>query len=97
MYRKELWQKFLDRLLLPAGTSTISSASSGALTSRPFDASEIEQLAAWQLNGREIKNAVKTARNWCVCKGSQISVERLESAIAVTAPMAKRVEEAKHS
>ena len=54
---------------------------------------DTEQLAAWELNGREIKNAVKTARTWCVCKRYQISVERIESAIAVTAPMAKKVEQ----
>ena len=60
-------------------------------TFRRLEVSEIEKLAAWELNGREIKNAVKTARNWCICKGYQISVERMESAIAVTAPMAKKI------
>ena len=57
-----------------------------------LDTAELERLAAWELNGREIKNAVKTARNWCICKGHQVSVEKIEDAIAVTAPMAKKVE-----
>lgn len=88
-YRAQLWQKFLDRLLLEAPTA--GPASSMNPTFRRLEVSEIEKLAAWELNGREIKNAVKTARNWCICKGYQISVERMESAIAVTAPMAKKI------
>ena len=60
---------------------------------RQLETPEIEQLAAWELNGREIKNAVKTARNWCLCKGYGMSVERVESAVAVTAPMARKMAE----
>ena len=87
--RAQLWQKFLDRLFVPFEASSPSSVP----MFRRLEAKEIEQLAAWELNGREIKNAVKTARNWCICKGHQISVEKMESAIAVTAPMVKKVEE----
>ncbi|KAL8794731.1 MAG: hypothetical protein Q9195_002685 [Heterodermia aff. obscurata] len=81
-YRAQLWQKFLDRLL--------AESPSPNPPFRRLEPSEIEQLAAWELNGREIKNAVKTARNWCLCKGYEISVERIESAIMVTAPMASK-------
>jgi len=53
----------------------------------------MEELGKWELNGREIKNAVKTVRTWCSCKGFQINLERLEAAIRVTAPQAPKVEE----
>lgn len=52
----------------------------------------MEQLAKWELNGREIKNAIKTVRTWCLCKGYQLSLPRLESGIAVTAPQARKVD-----
>lgn len=93
-YRTQLWRKFLDRLLLEPPSSAASESSANTNPGfRRLETAEIEQLAAWEMNGREIKNAVKTARNWCLCKGYQISAERVESAIAVTAPMAKRMVE----
>ncbi|KAL8828594.1 MAG: hypothetical protein Q9191_002495 [Dirinaria sp. TL-2023a] len=93
-YRAQLWQKFLDRLLLPTEVPATEPTSSKVPTFRRLEIAEIQQLAAWELNGREIKNAVKTARTWCICKGYQISLERMESAIAVTAPTAKKIGEA---
>jgi len=43
------------------------------------------------LNGREIKNAVKTVRTWCVCKEfEEMTLERLEAGIKVTAPQAEK-------
>lgn len=54
---------------------------------------EMKELAKWELNGREIKNAIKTVRTWCVCKGFEINLTRLESGIVVTAPQARKVEE----
>ncbi len=53
----------------------------------------MEELAKWELNGREIKNAIKTVRTWCYCKGFEISLVRLEAGIKVTAPQAKKNEE----
>ena len=54
---------------------------------------DLQQLAKWELNGREIKNAIKTVRTWCVCKSFEINLLRLESGINVTAPQAKKIEE----
>lgn len=51
------------------------------------------ELEKWELNGREIKNAVKTVMTWCLLKGFEMSLERLESGILVTAPQCKKVEE----
>lgn len=54
---------------------------------------DLRELAKWQLNGREIKNAIKTVRTWCLCKGFEMSLVRLEAGVKVTAPQAKKVED----
>src|SRR5882757_8346689 len=54
--RLVLWQKFLSRLPGPEVQAKVSKK-------------EMDELAKWELNGREIKNAIKTVRTWCVCKG----------------------------
>jgi AAA+ superfamily predicted ATPase len=74
-----LWDKFLARL----PTDVQAKLGEG----------EIEELAKWKLNGREIKNAIKTVRTWCACKGFEMSLTRLEAGIKVTAPSSKKVEE----
>lgn len=53
---------------------------------------DLEELAKWELNGREIKNAIKTVKTWCDCKEYDMSLLRLESGIKVTAPQAKKGE-----
>ena len=78
--RLVLWQKFLTRL--PPGPS-------GDLGSEILD-TDLEELAKWELNGREIKNAIKTVRTWCICKQFEMNLLRLESGIKVTAPQAKK-------
>jgi SpoVK/Ycf46/Vps4 family AAA+-type ATPase len=80
--RKVLWEKFLVRLP-PLG---------GETGQEGVGEEVLGELAKWELNGREIKNAVKTVRTWCLIKGFGISLERLEAAITVTAPQAKKVE-----
>ncbi|KAL2265097.1 hypothetical protein VTJ83DRAFT_6197 [Remersonia thermophila] len=57
----------------------------GALTEE-----DIGELAAWQLNGREIKTAVKMARIWCDHKRYALTLSRLENAIRVTSPHASK-------
>ena len=73
--RLVLWRKFLSRL---PGEDVESKLQEG----------DMEELAKWELNGREIKNAIKTVRTWCLCKGFEISLLRLEAGIKVTAPQA---------
>jgi hypothetical protein len=51
---------------------------------------DFTELGQWNLNGREIKNAVKTVRTWCECKGYAMTLSRLESGIRVTAPNAAK-------
>jgi SpoVK/Ycf46/Vps4 family AAA+-type ATPase len=78
--RLVLWRKFLQRL---PGQDVVNELEEG----------DLEELAKWELNGREIKNAIKTVRTWCVCKGFEISLARLEAGIKVTAPSSAKVEE----
>jgi hypothetical protein len=52
---------------------------------------DMKELAKWELNGREIKNAIKTVRTWCVIKGFDMNLIRLESGIKVTAPQARKM------
>ena len=85
-----LWGKFLARLPVadyapPYDDQAVGKSGLGedALT----------ELAKWELNGREIKNSIKTVRTWCVCKGFDLNLLRLESGIRVTAPQARKVEE----
>jgi hypothetical protein len=75
-----LWQKFLSRLPGPEVQAKVSKK-------------DMDELAKWELNGREIKNAIKTVRTWCVCKGFEMNLVRLESGINVTAPQALKSED----
>jgi len=69
-----LWQKFLDRLDIKVRLAK----------------SDMEELAKWELNGREIKNAIKTVRTWAAIKGFQMALNKLEAGIRVTAPQARK-------
>jgi hypothetical protein len=82
--RRSLWEKFLARL--PAAELPLQSGE------RVVDAEALTELAKWDLNGREIKNSIKTVRTWCVCKGFQLNLSRLESGIRVTAPQSRKLE-----
>lgn len=75
-----LWQKFLSRL-------------PGDEVQAKVNKKDLNELAKWELNGREIKNAIKTVRTWCICKKFQMNLLRLESGIKATAPQAKKIEE----
>lgn len=78
--RQVLWEKFLEMALpLPNGKKEM------------MEEGVLRELGRWALNGREIKNAVKTVRTWCVCKGfEEMTLERLEAGIKVTAPQAEK-------
>ena len=80
--RQMLWEKSLERALpLP------NDSNKKKMVEEPV----LVELGTWRLNGREIKNAVKTVRTWCVCKGfKEMTLERLEAGIKVTAPQAEK-------
>ena len=79
--RRKLWSTFLDN----------SSASFSDLGVRVITSSnDLDELAAWKLNGREIKSSVKNAAKWCFIKRTEISLRALCTGISVTAPLAER-------
>ena len=81
--RMTLWRKMLERL-----PPVASASDSGNAT---LSIQDVGRLAQWELNGREIKNTIKTVRTWCLCKGFPLTLSRLENAIAVTAPQARKI------
>jgi AAA+ superfamily predicted ATPase len=78
--RRQLWQKFMERLPKEEKKKKLS-------------AKDLKELAKWELNGREIKNSIKTVRNWCIVKDLEMNLERLESGIKNTTPQATKVDE----
>jgi SpoVK/Ycf46/Vps4 family AAA+-type ATPase len=73
----------------PLNTETDESAEGEISTShdnKPLDDKDIAELSLWQLNGREIKTAVKMAHSWCEHKGYTMTLSRLENCIKVTSP-----------
>lgn len=64
----------------------VDAAETAAPASEPLTEEELEELAAWNLNGREIKTAVKMVTTWCAHKGHAMTLERLENGIKVTSP-----------
>lgn len=91
-----LWRKFLERLppmrAVPAPLETDPDAPPPREKSRCaadyLSEEDLAELSRWELNGREIKNAIKTVKSWCDAKAYDMSLSRLESGIRVTAPNA---------
>ncbi|KAK5651959.1 hypothetical protein OQA88_11501 [Cercophora sp. LCS_1] len=81
--RMLVWRKFLDRL--PGTKGTKGKEAEGGISDE-----DLKDLAEWQLNGREIKTAVKMTKSWCEHKGYEMSLARLESGIKVTSPHASK-------
>lgn len=77
----EIWKKFLLRL--PSEGADLQG-------SPEIGQEELKELAAWELNGRQIKNALKITSTWCQCKGLGMTLKNLESGIRATAPQANK-------
>ena len=104
--REVVWRKFLKRLPQQASRKTLepgtsaegATAHNSSRSADPrLDDAAYVALARWDLNGREIKNAVKTVRTWCLCKGYVMDLARLEAGIRVTAPMARKLKDGEQS
>lgn len=87
--RRLLWEKFLARLPAADAARRPGERALGKYTIGP---EALTELAKWELNGREIKNSIKTVRTWCVCKGFELNLSRLESGILATAPQSRKIE-----
>ena len=96
-----LWEQFLLR----AGSSNIqleaqsrmppqsSQAIESSNPSIDLSSEDMNALATWNLNGREIRNVVKTARLWCTYNNYGLTLDRIEAAISVTAAFAEKTTE----
>lgn len=89
--REKVWKRFLDRVPKPAlitdGQETGESQDAVA-PEKVLDDVDVRELSLWELNGREIFNAVRMVRSWCSQKGYVMTLERMESGIKVTNPQA---------
>ncbi|KAK2043683.1 ATPase [Colletotrichum somersetense] len=88
-----IWRKFLGRLPPRAegeGEGDGERAGGGPPPPPPLSDEDIKELGQWQLNGREIKTAVKMVSKWCDHKGYEMSLARLENGIRVTSPHASK-------
>ena len=86
--RVVVWRKFLDRL--PAAASASLKGKDGEADEVDVTDEDLKELSAWQLNGREIKTAVKMTKSWCEQKGYTLTLARLENGIKVTSPHASK-------
>ena len=93
----QIWQKFLLRLGADGSESrpdqhlmTLSSTTDDKLNI-DLSKNDLLAIAAWELNGREIQNVVRTTRLWCSYrKGRNFDLENVEAAIMVTAPFVEK-------
>ncbi|ETS74539.1 hypothetical protein PFICI_13023 [Pestalotiopsis fici W106-1] len=67
--RRAIWQNFCNRV--PGGTE--------------IDGKGLEQLAQHELNGRQIKNIVKTAESLAAFEGAKLNLDRLEEVSLIQA------------
>lgn len=94
--RETVWRKFLARIpelktLLTQDEETDEDVPAKEVAlDTPLGEADIYQLSLWQLNGREIKNAVRMVQSWCGHKGYAMTLDRLESGIKVTNPHASK-------
>lgn len=99
--RASIWRKFLERvpdlrisgaapLVETAQAKKWSSDDEEALADKGLSDDDIADLGEWNLNGREIKNAVKMVQSWCDYKGYAITRSKLENGIKVTTPHATK-------
>ncbi|KKZ68348.1 hypothetical protein EMCG_05968 [[Emmonsia] crescens] len=89
--REAVWRKFLERLppMVPRpGVADGEQEETFEVRSamKEITDEDLKELAMWQLNGREIKNAAQMAKSWCDYKGYDMTLSRIESGIKVTAP-----------
>ncbi|KAJ4005491.1 hypothetical protein NW752_002323 [Fusarium irregulare] len=75
--RQTIWSNFLEEMTVYGHTVSND---------------EIKELAAWTLNGRQIKNALHMAIKWCAQKKEPIDLNAVEHVIRLTCPTASKSE-----
>lgn len=87
--RHKIWENFIQRLeTLETSKTTITSSSKRTTSSFGFDFEDIRahisELSERNLNGREIRNAISTARQLAMYKGEPMKYNHLERVIKET-------------
>ncbi|KAI9661466.1 MAG: hypothetical protein M1831_002988 [Alyxoria varia] len=82
--RRNLWETFLMK---QPGTVRRAEYKHVECT---LDSKDLDALALWRLNGREIKNIAKNVRAWCSSQGRAIDMTHVSAAIETTSPFTKR-------
>ena len=82
-----IWKKFLVRSAAARDIETPSSLVN------VIDDGDMKALAAWNLDGREIKTVVKITEKWCRNEGCEMTRSRIETGIKVSVPQAVKDEE----
>ncbi|KAK3989084.1 P-loop containing nucleoside triphosphate hydrolase protein [Cladorrhinum sp. PSN332] len=62
-----------------------------------LSADDISRLAAWKINGREIKNILNMSISWCRKKDRKVNVEDIESLLSLICPTAEKEQKARQS
>ncbi|KAH8752385.1 hypothetical protein BGZ57DRAFT_912612 [Hyaloscypha finlandica] len=98
----QIWSNFLSRLSPPLSSPPLTSPPLSPPSYSPtkhtpiaqcrITEEEIQQLALWTLNGRDIKNALKMTVSWCHQKGSKVTFLAIEDVIGATCPRARKEE-----
>jgi hypothetical protein len=70
--RKQIWQAFLSKLGI--GLSSSSSSQDGTVTSG-IGEDQLGYLASKEVNGRQIKNAARTAQSLALGRGEKVGFE----------------------
>lgn len=80
--RKEIWRLFLDK-------AHALGASGDTCGVEEIRQSDVDKLATYELNGREIKNAVRTAQSLASCEKRKLGMEQLLKVLCVGNAFAK--------
>jgi AAA+ superfamily predicted ATPase len=78
--RASIWKKFMARI--PAEQCKLTE-------------SEVEELGKWDLNGRQIKNALMMTLSWCRQNEKDVDFATVEDIIGITCPRAIKEGQAK--
>ncbi|KAL8650075.1 MAG: hypothetical protein Q9210_004037 [Variospora velana] len=93
--RRAIWSNFLGRLHFfdPSSIARDDDPGTQPVATYALDLGpeDLDSLAEWNLNGREIKNIVKNAHLICHYSHLNISLDRLMEAIHITTPFAGKV------
>ncbi|KAL8797101.1 MAG: hypothetical protein Q9182_007241, partial [Xanthomendoza sp. 2 TL-2023] len=93
--RRAIWTNFLNRLLFfdrPSMAQDDDPGTQPVVTyASDLAPEDLDSLAEWNLNGREIKHVVKNAHLICHYGHLNMSLDRLTEAIHITTPFAGKV------